>query len=165
MRILLTICDLLPLNTLFFRYDALTVEQHLRLYARIKGVALGEESAVVQRVATRVRLHGDAFGMVASALSGGMRRRLSLGIALVGDPRVLMLDEPTTGLDPEARRLIWEIISEERASGERCIVLTTHLMEEADALSSRIAIMAGGKVKVVGTQQRIKDRFGEGESM
>ena len=55
-------------------YDALTVEQHLRLYARIKGVALGAESAVVQRVATRVRLHGDAFGMVASALSGGMRR-------------------------------------------------------------------------------------------
>jgi len=129
-----------------------------------------------------------------------IRRRLSLGIALIGDPRVLMLDEPTTGLDPEARRLIWEIISEERASGERCIVLTTrspqsiyryisrescsqfdslpltylttsgercivlttHLMEEADALSSRIAIMAGGKVKVVGTQQRIKDRFGEG---
>ena len=191
------------------------MQQHLRLYARLKGVPLAKENGVVQRVASRIRLHGDAFGMPASSLSGGMRRRLSLGIALIGDPRVLMLDEPTTGLDPEARRLIWEIISEERASGKRAIVLTTHLMEEADALSSRIAIMAGGKVglptyvlltfllisrrpyeyllvinfiltflliltrclltctyltylltylkvRVVGTQQRIKDRFGEG---
>ena len=122
------------------------MQQHLRLYARLKGVPLAKENGVVQRVASRIRLHGDAFGMPASSLSGGMRRRLSLGIALIGDPRVLMLDEPTTGLDPEARRLIWEIISEERASGKRAIVLTTHLMEEADALSSRIAIMAGGKV-------------------
>jgi ABC-type multidrug transport system ATPase subunit len=117
--------------------------------------------AIVQNVAERVELDGDAFRQPAKALSGGMRRRLSIGIALTGSPRVVLLDEPTTGLDPETRRHVHKIIAAQ-ASPTRAMVITTHSMEEADALCSRIAIMARGKLRAVGTQLHLKRRYGDG---
>ena len=73
-------------------------------------------------------------------LSGGMKRRLSIAIALIGDPAILFLDEPSTGLDPENRRQLWDILVE--CKGKRAVVLTTHSMEEADVLCSRIGIIS-----------------------
>jgi len=160
-------------------WNELTVREHFYFYARIKGCAstttnnkppsiwsslfgLGAHlRAVIQQVAERVELDGDPFRQPARALSGGMRRRLSIGIALLGNPRIIFLDEPTTGLDPETRRHIHRIISAQQAPN-RAMVITTHSMEEADALCSRIAIMAKGKLRAVGTQLHLKRRFGDG---
>jgi len=138
----------------------MTVEDHLGFYARLKGVPSNEITARVRIVASQVGLDGDAFGSAANTLSGGTRRRLSIAIALVGNPRVLILDEPTTGLDPETKHQIWDIIARVRPG--RCIILTTHAMEEADALCSRIGIMAQGSLMCVGTQQHLKEKFGDG---
>jgi ABC-2 type transport system ATP-binding protein len=86
--------------------------------------------------------------------SGGMKRRLSIAMALVSDPQVLFLDEPTLGLDPQARRTIWEYIA--TLKGKKTILLTTHYMEEADSLSDRIGIIDEGKVVALGTSQELK---------
>eukprot|EP01062_Namystynia_karyoxenos_P083943 TRINITY_DN9772_c0_g1_i1.p1 TRINITY_DN9772_c0_g1~~TRINITY_DN9772_c0_g1_i1.p1 ORF type:complete len:187 (+),score=57.40 TRINITY_DN9772_c0_g1_i1:2-562(+) len=99
--------------------------------------------------------------MPAKKLSGGMRRRLSIAIALVGGPSVVLLDEPSTGLDPDARRKMWDIVEHERGQG-RSIVLTTHSMEEADTLSNRIAIMSRGRLRCVGNPLDLKKRYGGG---
>lgn len=141
-------------------WEELTVEDHLLLYVRLKGALRKAEHALVQKIAEAVELDGDALGTTAGALSGGMRRRLSLAIALCGDPRVIFLDEPTTGLDPETRQGMWKIISKTKEN--RCIVLTTHSMEEADALCERIGIMAEGSLQCLGSQLHLKHRFGSG---
>ena len=90
-----------------------------------------------------------------------MLRRLSLGIALISNPLVVLLDEPSTGLDPETKRMVWDIIEKERVKG-RCIVLTTHSMEEADTLCTQIGIMAGGKLRALGTPSELKRQHGQG---
>merc|ERR1712167_556317 len=95
----------------------LTVEEHLELFAELKGVAPEARTGCVQAIAAAVKLDGDAFRQPATALSGGMKRRLSLGIALIADPKLVVADEPTTGLDPEARRGVWDILEAERAKG------------------------------------------------
>ena len=95
--------------------------------------------------------------------SGGMKRRLSIAMALVSDPQILFLDEPTLGLDPQARRNIWEYIAE--LKGKKTILLTTHYMEEADALSDRIGIIDEGKVVALGTSRELKTHFFEMQSM
>jgi ABC-type multidrug transport system ATPase subunit len=100
----------------------------------------------------------------ASELSGGMKRRLSIAISLIGDPKVWMLDEPTTGLDPETRRQVWRIISRQK-SANRAIIITTHSMTEADTLATRVAIMNGGKMRCIGSQLHLKNRFGKGYSL
>jgi ABC-type multidrug transport system ATPase subunit len=150
-------------------WDEVTVQQHLMLYARLKGLGSRGGSfnsgaklrAAVQQVAEKVELDGDCFRQAARALSGGQRRRLSIAIALIGQPSIVILDEPTTGLDPETKRQVHRILAAERGAG-RAMVITTHSMEEADALCSRIAIMAGGRVRAIGTQQRLKRLHGEG---
>lgn len=116
-------------------------------------------------MAERVGLDGDPLLTVAGSLSGGMRRRLSLGIAMLGEPHVMLLDEPTTGLDPETRRSIHKIISAYRALPGRSLVLTTHALDESDALSDRVAIMAQGQLQAVGSAQRLKQRYGSGYTL
>jgi ABC-2 type transport system ATP-binding protein len=91
--------------------------------------------------------------------SGGMKRRLSIAMALVSDPEVLFLDEPTLGLDPQARRAIWEHIG--RLKGEKTVLLTTHYLEEADALADRIAIIDEGKIIALGTPAELKARISD----
>jgi ABC-type multidrug transport system ATPase subunit len=94
-------------------------------------------------------------------LSGGQRRRLSIAISLIGDPLVWLLDEPSTGLSPEARRTVWNIITEQKKFG-RAMIISTHSMEEADTLGDRIAIMGNGRMKCTGTQAHLKNKFGTG---
>jgi energy-coupling factor transporter ATP-binding protein EcfA2 len=139
------------------------------------GVGGAHLRAIVQQVAEQVELDGDPFRQAAAALSGGMRRRLSIGIALIGNPRIVFLDEPTTGLDVDTRRHIHRIIASLNAPAApgggggggpgaappRAVVITTHSMEEADALCSRIAIMARGQLRAVGTQLRLKSLYGD----
>ncbi len=98
-----------------------------------------------------------------SKFSGGMRRRLSIAMALVHDPEVVFLDEPTLGLDPQARRAVWEYIAE--LKGKKTILLTTHYMEEADCLSDRIGIIDEGKIVALGTSEELKRNHLDSQSL
>ena len=100
---------------------------------------------------------------VAGSYSGGNKRKLQVAIALIGNPPVIFLDEPSAGMDPEARRFMWKII--ERISKFKkysSVILTTHSMEEAEGLCNRIAIQVAGTLKCIGTVQHLKNRFGQG---
>ncbi|CAG8552654.1 4879_t:CDS:2 [Paraglomus occultum] len=140
-------------------WDDLTVCEHLLFYARLKGVPSSQEHAKVLELLERVRLV-PFKDRLTRGLSGGEKRRLSIAIALVGDPTVVFLDEPTTGLDPEVRRLIWNIISEAKTG--RTIMLTTHSMEEAEVLCQRVSIMTQGTLRCIGPQLRLKEKYGRG---
>lgn len=140
-------------------WDELSGEEHLRLFASIRGLKPASIKSVVEKSLAEVKLT-EAARMRASSYSGGMKRRLSVAIALIGEPKLIILDEPTTGMDPITRRHVWDIIEE--AKRGRAIILTTHSMEEADVLSDRIGIMAKGRLRCIGTSIRLKSRFGTG---
>jgi len=92
----------------------------------------------------------------------GLRRRLSIAISMVSKPKIVFLDEPTTGLDPETRRQLWNILQECKKVNDRAMVLTTHSMEEADVLCNRIAIVNEGVVRCIGSQNRLRMLYGGG---
>jgi ABC-type multidrug transport system ATPase subunit len=126
-----------------------SVQRHLEFYARLKGI---DDPNAALDMANAVGLGAPGvYTRQSGALSGGMRRRLSIAVSLLGSPNTLLLDEPTTGLDPSTRIEIWTLLSS-FATPERAIIITTHMMLEADALCNRIAIVAKGALKVVGTQ-------------
>jgi len=130
---------------------ALTVAESLTQYA-----GYFREPRDVEEVIALVGL-GDQAGTRARKLSGGQQRRLDVGIALIGDPDLLFLDEPTTGFDPSARRQAWEMISGLRDLG-KTVLLTTHYMEEAQALADRVAIIADGRIVAQDTPENLGDR-------
>lgn len=129
----------------------LTVQESLELYA---GYFPG--SRPVDEVVALVGLEGEE-GRRAGKLSGGQKRRLDVGIALIGDPDLLFLDEPTTGFDPSARRNAWDMVSGLRDLG-KTIVLTTHYMDEAQALADRVAIIRDGRIVALDTPQDLGGR-------
>nr|UOU03317.1 ATP-binding cassette subfamily A3-like 4 [Brachionus rubens] len=140
-------------------YDELTVRQHLDLVASVKGFSRNERENEINRISSYVGLQND-LSKKSRELSGGMKRRLSVAMALIGDSKVIILDEPTSGLDPYNRRSLWEIIRNYKTG--RTIIISTHYMEEADALSDRIALMNHGQVKCCGSPLYLKDKFGSG---
>ena len=96
-------------------------------------------------------------------MSGGNKRKLCVAIALIGNPPVILLDEPSAGMDPEARRFMWSVIANYAKRKSGAVVLTTHSMEEAEALSTKLGIMVkGGTLKCFGSAQHIKSKFGQG---
>ena len=139
-------------------YASLTVREHLEFACRMRGVK--GVKAAARNLAQETDLDGDSFYTRSSALSGGMRRRLSIAMAVAGSPSVVFLDEPTTGLDPETRTQIWQTIK--RVGRGRLVILSTHSMEEAEALSTRIGIMATGKMLCLGDPTHLKSKFGQG---
>jgi len=140
-------------------WSDLTVEEHLLFYARLKGITRSQEKKAVADSLDSVGLTNFKNRLV-KGLSGGEKRRLSIAIALVGDPKIVFLDEPTTGLDPDVRRLIWSILNE--ISQNKTILLTTHSMEEAEVLCHRIAIMSHGTIRCCNTSLRLKELYGSG---
>ncbi|CAN0878408.1 ABC transporter A family member 1 [Linum grandiflorum] len=140
--------------------ELLTVREHLELYARIKGVADYQMDDVVMEKLVEFDLlkHAEKPSF---ALSGGNKRKLSVAIAMIGDPPIVFLDEPSTGMDPIAKRFMWEVISRlSTRQGKTAVILTTHSMNEAQALCTRIGIMVGGQLRCLGTPQHLKTRFG-----
>lgn len=117
-------------------WEDLTVEEHLLFFSRLKGIPPGSEKQHVDRSLNSVGLASVRY-RYAKNLSGGMKRRLSIALTLVGRSEVVLLDEPTTGLDPASRRRVWSVIAYAKQSGDRALILTTHSMDEADLLSSR----------------------------
>ncbi|KAI7986720.1 ABC transporter A family member 2 [Camellia lanceoleosa] len=144
---------------LLISFGILTGEEHLHLFASIKGLLDSSIKLVAEKSLAEVRLT-KAAQRRAGSYSGGMKRCLSVAIAVIGDPKLVILDEPTTGMDPITRRHVWDII--ENAKKGRAIILTTHSMEEADILSDRIGIVAKGTLCCIGTSIRLKSRFGSG---
>ncbi|WP_461243125.1 ABC transporter ATP-binding protein [Secundilactobacillus muriivasis] len=124
-------------------YDSLSARENLKFYAQMKGIAKGEIKAAIDHVAQVVDLTADLDKRV-SGYSGGMMRRLSLAIALLGNPELLILDEPTVGIDPALRRQIWKELNAIRDEG-RSILITTHVMDEAE-LVDKVALLLGGEV-------------------
>lgn len=135
----------------------LSVRENLRLMAEIYGNSRSEANMRAEEMMAR-------FGLMqqerqwAKTLSGGMQRRLSIAMALIANPAVLFLDEPTLGLDVRARRDLWKLIAD--LKGHMSIVLTTHYLEEAEALADRIGIMDHGRLQIVGTAEEIKQKTG-----
>lgn len=116
-------------------WEDLTIEEHLLFYLRLKGSDTSTEDERIRQICSQVELREHMYKQ-AKSLSGGMKRRLSLAVALAGDPKAVFLDEPTTGLDPLNRECFWKII--EKVKANKAIILTTHLMQEADFLSDKI---------------------------
>ena len=137
----------------------LTVREHLQLYGALKGVPPAEREEAAAKALALVGLT-EKVDALAETLSGGMKRKLSVAVAFLGGSRVVLLDEPTSGMDPYSRRSTWQILQNAREG--RVIVLTTHFMDEADILGDRIAIMAHGQVRCVGSPTWLKQRFGIG---
>jgi ABC-type multidrug transport system ATPase subunit len=137
----------------------LTAAEHVYLFATLKGIPRSKRHDEVSRRLEQVDLLRVSH-KYPRQMSGGMRRRLSVAMALVGDPLIVYLDEPTTGMDPSMRRAVWNMIA--AAKPGRTIVHTTHSMEEADVLGDRIAIMYRGRLSVLGTPLRLKHKFGTG---
>ncbi|MCP3787521.1 ATP-binding cassette domain-containing protein [Micromonospora sp. A3M-1-15] len=134
--------------------DLLTGRENLQLMAALKGLRPGESKLVVDDLLERFDLAESAQKMAAT-YSGGMRRKLDLAMTLVGKPRIIFLDEPTTGLDPRSRRTMWDIIRQLVAEGVT-IFLTTQYLEEADRLADRIAVLDQGKLVAQGTPAELK---------
>uniref|UniRef100_A0A669BJS1 P-type phospholipid transporter n=1 Tax=Oreochromis niloticus TaxID=8128 RepID=A0A669BJS1_ORENI len=140
--------------------ELLTGREHLEFYARLRGVPAREVAMVAEWGVQKLGL-AKYSNKSAGTYSGGNKRKLSTAIALIGCPPVIFLDEPTTGMDPKARRFLWDCILSVIREG-RSVVLTSHSMEECEALCTRMAIMVNGRFKCLGSIQHLKSRFGDG---
>ncbi len=143
---------------------ALTGRENVAWFARLFGVPRRERARRVADALETMGL-GDAADRLAGGYSGGMIRRLELAQALVNRPALLVLDEPTVGLDPLAREGVWQRVGELRGQTGMTVLLTTHYMEEADALCDRIAMMYLGTIRATGTPEQLKRALGEGTTL
>lgn len=143
-------------------FELMSVREHLELFARIKGVSSANLNDVVKILMHQMNLD-DFENKLAGTLSGGNKRKLSVAIALIGSPPIVFLDEPSTGMDPVSRRFMWNVIAAiSTQRKESTIILTTHSMEECEALCTRVGIMVGGRLRCLGSVQHLKHRFGDG---
>ncbi len=140
----------LPQN--FNSFDRITVRESLRYYARLFGRSHADVEALLDLTGL-----GDTRDVQFMRLSGGLKQRLGIAIALVNDPEVVFLDEPTTGLDPHARRAMWDVLLGLKRRG-KAVFLTTHYMEEAELLADTVAIISRGKIVATGSPAQLVER-------
>ncbi|XP_044794440.2 cholesterol transporter ABCA5 isoform X2 [Bubalus bubalis] len=153
-RKMIGICPQLDIH-----FDVLTVEENLSILASIKGIPANDVIQEVQRVLLDLDMQAIKDNQ-AKKLSGGQKRKLSLGIAILGNPKVLLLDEPTAGMDPCSRHIVWNLLKHRKA--DRVTVLSTHFMDEADILADRKAVISQGMLKCVGSSIFLKSKWGIG---
>ncbi|XP_060058625.1 ATP-binding cassette sub-family A member 6 [Erinaceus europaeus] len=143
-------------------FDMLTVKENLRLFAKIRGIKRQEVEQEVQKVLLELDMQ-NIQDSLASYLSEGQKRKLTFGIAILGSPQILLLDEPTVGLDPFSRHQVWRFLKEHKAN---CVILlSTSFMDEADNLADRIAVLSNGKVNCAGSSVFLKKRWGLGYNL
>ena len=144
----------------------MTGREHVELYAAIKGIPREFVKEAAADKLREVGLSEEDSDRLSAGYSGGMKRRLSLACAMIGQPRIVFLDECSTGVDPVARREIWQLVSDMVAGGDgdegTSVILTTHSMDECEALCRRIGIMANGRLRCLGSAQHLKSKFGQG---
>lgn len=140
-------------------WEPLTGREHLLFYGRLKNLKGKELDDAVMHALRSVNLLNGGFGdRVVGTYSGGMKRRLSVAISLMGDPKVVYMDEPSAGLDPASRNLLWNVVK--KAKHGRAIILTTHSMEEAETLCDRVGIFVKGQLQCIGNSKELKSRYG-----
>ena len=143
-------------------FPQLTVTEHLDMYADFKGATSKDKKAEIAKLIVDLNLEAKKHKQ-SKSLSGGQKRKLQLGMALIGGSKLVFLDEPSSGMDTTARREMWDMLKNYREG--RIIILTTHYMEEADSLGDRIGIMSHGKLMCCGTPEYLKEKYGEGYSL
>ncbi|XP_033375250.1 ATP-binding cassette sub-family A member 13 [Parus major] len=143
--------------------ELLTGWEHLYYYCALRGIPKQDIHKVAEDLVNRLHLNAHADKLVRT-YSAGTKRKLSTAVALVGKPQILLLDEPSSGMDPCSKRYLWKAILKEVQDG-CAVVLTSHSMEECEALCTRLAIMVNGAFKCLGSPQHIKNRFGDGYSV
>lgn len=132
------------------------------MFADFKGMGFFKKSAEIKQILIDLKLWKKRNYRV-KGLSGGQKRKLQLGMALIGNSKLVFLDEPSSGMDTSARREMWDMLKSYREG--RIIILTTHYMEEADCLGDRIGIMSHGKLMCTGSPEFLKNKFGEGYNL
>ena len=143
-------------------FNYLTVEENLKFYARMKGVKIKYLDQLVKAMISEMSLD-DYSKKISNKLSGGNKRKLSVAISLLCNPQVILLDEPSTGMDPEARRFMWSIIHKTtKLSKNSSVTMTTHSMDEAETLCKRMGIMVNGEFVCLGKASEIKEKYGYG---
>ena len=140
--------------------EELTGRDHLTLFARIKGVSGPRLPELVNELISRLDLQKGIIDRPCKEYSGGNKRKLCVGLALVGEPSIVFLDEPSTGIDPYSRRRLWSLISSSMRG--RAVILTSHMMEEVEALCQRIVILSHGRMQAMGSAQQLIARYGDG---
>jgi len=143
-------------------WDKLSTSENLALIGELYEVPKKLLRSRIDSLLRDLKLE-DKRRTLASALSGGMKRRLNLAMALVHDPEIVLLDEPSPGLDPQSRLVLWDFIMTIPKKGEKTVILTTHFMEEADRLCNRVAIIDHGKLLVDDPPEKLKNSLGEGD--
>ena len=136
----------------------LTVEETLNVYARLRGIPSSFRAKTILKAMVDLDLQGHAHNKTLD-LSGGTKRKLCAAIALLGSPHLILMDEPTSGMDAVTKRLVWRRIQRQITYGDSAIVLTSHSMEECEFLCTRLAIMADGKFQCLGTPDHIKNKY------
>ena len=143
-------------------FELLSVYENLEFYARIKGIREDSISMLVNAMIKEMSL--DEFtNKIAGRLSGGNKRKLAVAISMLCSPPIILLDEPSTGMDPEARRFMWSVIHKMSTKGRKSsVIMTTHSMDEAETLCKRMGIMVNGEFVCLGKANQIKDKYGFG---
>ena len=140
-------------------WDQLTAMEHMRMFCKIKGVQPHEIEEQCEALLKQVGL-ADVRDAQVCTFSGGMKRRVSVAMSAIGNPKIIFFDEPTTGMDPVSRHSVWQLM--QTLKKDKTIVLTTHAMEEADILGDRIAVIVDGQLQCVGTPLNLKNTYGDG---
>ncbi|XP_048221137.1 ABC-type organic anion transporter ABCA8-like [Perognathus longimembris pacificus] len=141
-------------------WPSLTVREHLELFAAVTGLSKGDKEAAITRLVDALKLQ-EHLQAPAKALAEGVKRKLCFVLSILGNPSVLLLDEPSTGMDPEGQQLMWQAIRATIRNTERGALLTTHYMAEAEAVCDRVAIMVSGRLRCIGSIQHLKSKFGK----
>jgi len=149
------VLGLCPQETALYPY--LTAEENIALFAELYSVPKAERSRRVDYILEKVGLSENADRRVAK-FSGGMKRRVSIAMALVHDPKIVFLDEPTVGMDPQSRRAVWDFVVELK-DGRKTVLLTTHYMEEAEELCDRVGVIDHGKLIELGSPADLKTKY------
>nr|XP_012602865.1 ATP-binding cassette sub-family A member 8 [Microcebus murinus] len=141
-------------------WPSLTVREHLQVYAAMKGLRKGDAEVTITRLVGMLKLQ-DQLKTPTKTLSEGMKRKLCFALSILGNPSVVLLDEPSTGMDPEGQQQMWQAIRATFRNTERGALLTTHYMAEAEAVCDRVAIMVSGRLRCIGSIQQLKSKFGK----
>jgi len=141
----------------------MTVKEHLQFYAKVKGIPEKRRKRAVEKAIDNLNLM-DHINKPAGTLSGGNKRKLSVAMAIIGNPPIILLDEPSAGMDPQARRFMWMVVEKiSQRDKKSAVIVTTHSMEEAEALATKLGIMVrGGIFRCFGTSQHVKNKYGVG---
>uniref|UniRef100_A0A3P8UFW8 ATP binding cassette subfamily A member 5 n=1 Tax=Cynoglossus semilaevis TaxID=244447 RepID=A0A3P8UFW8_CYNSE len=145
-------------------WPRITLQEHLEIYAAIKGMTEQEVPGIIRRVVSALELK-DHLDKQAKTLSAGVKRKLCFALSMIGNPQIVLLDEPSSGMDPKSKQRMWRAIRAAFKNNQRGAVLTTHYMEEAEAVCDRVAIMVSGQLRCIGSIQHLKAKYGQGYSL